>query len=348
MLAPTRNHKDSMKSTWRHNRAQWNLSHQFFELLSLHHVDLDREVPVHAKTDKVPYVPEWRFERWVIIHALIPIAIHQALNSYLGYNLPAWVAFLLYLAAMTVNGTREVSLLRDLGHQYGHFDGDRHERDGVPDSGVFKTLQSIVLTFSLRPIMIVGITYRADKGPSTINWLWLLAEVGIYQVVLDFWFYRYHRVMHENASLWKLHRTHHLTKHPDPLLTIYSDGLQEVGDMLIIPLMTYGAMKLLGFPMGFYDWWVCFEYELFTEIFGHSSIRVSAATMNPLTPLFRLCNVDLTIEDDDLHHRKGSKTSYNYGKQTRIWDRLFGTCHPHIESYEENVDYVNTVQIPLL
>lgn len=336
-----------MKSTWRQDRSQWNLSHMVFEILDLHPVDLDKPVPVHAKTDKVPYVPEWRFERWVIIHALIPVALHQGLNTLLSYNLPTWAAVLFYHASMIVIGIREVHLLRNLGHKYGYFDGDKHERDGVPDAGVFKTLQSILLTFILRPIMLTAIAYRADQGPTAMNWKWLVAELGIYPIVLDFWFYWYHRIMHESDALWKLHRTHHLTKHPNPLLTIYSDGIQEAGDMLGIPLMTYGTMKLLGFPMGFYEWWVCVIYVLFTEIFGHSGLRVSAATMNPLTPLFRLCDVDLTIEDHDLHHRKGSKKSYNYGKQTRIWDRMFGTCHPRIESYEENVDYVNTVQIPV-
>jgi sterol desaturase/sphingolipid hydroxylase (fatty acid hydroxylase superfamily) len=47
----------------------------------------------------------------------------------------------------------------------------------------------------------------------------------------------------------------------------------------------------------------------------------------------------LCIEDHDLHHRKGWKNSANYGKQTRLWDKLFGTCAERIELTPENIDY---------
>lgn len=210
MAAPTRNPKDSMKSTWRNDRSQWNIAHWFFETLDLHPDDLNKRVPVHEKTDKVPYLPEWRFERWLLVHALIPIALHQAFITYFGYNLPTWAAFLYYHIVISVISIRQIGLLRS-----------------------------------------------------------------------------------------------------------------------------------------FYEWLFCAQYVMFTEIYGHSGLRVSVTTLNPLTPLFQLCDVDLTIEDHDLHHRKGWRSSYNYGKQTRIWDRLFGTVHPRIESYKDNVDYVNTVQVPL-
>jgi hypothetical protein len=37
--------------------------------------------------------------------------------------------------------------------------------------------------------------------------------------------------------LWKYHRTHHLTKHPNPLLTLYADTEQEFFDILgVVPV----------------------------------------------------------------------------------------------------------------
>jgi len=60
-----------------------------------------------------------------------------------------------------------------------------------------------------------------------------------------------------------------------------------------------------------------------------------------------LFEADLIIEDHDLHHRTGWKKSYNYGKQTRAWDLLFGTTIPRIECAEHNVDWDRDIGMPL-
>jgi sterol desaturase/sphingolipid hydroxylase (fatty acid hydroxylase superfamily) len=41
--------------------------------------------------------------------------------------------------------------------------------------------------------------------------------------------------------------------------------------------------------------------------------------------------MELAVEDHDLHHRFG-KSGRNYGKQTRIWDRVFGTIGERVET----------------
>jgi sterol desaturase/sphingolipid hydroxylase (fatty acid hydroxylase superfamily) len=60
-----------------------------------------------------------------------------------------------------------------------------------------------------------------------------------------------------------------------------------------------------------------------------------------------MVDCELVVEDHDLHHRQGWRTSCNYGKQTRLWDRIFGTCGKRIEAKEENVDYANAIDMPL-
>jgi sterol desaturase/sphingolipid hydroxylase (fatty acid hydroxylase superfamily) len=97
-----------------------------------------------------------------------------------------------------------------------------------------------------------------------LSW-WLPVEVGLYPIILDFWFYSYHRACHELDGLWQYHRTHHLTKHPSPLLSSYADSEQEFIELALVPVLTYGVLKLFGFPMTFYDWWVCHTYIIFTE-----------------------------------------------------------------------------------
>jgi sterol desaturase/sphingolipid hydroxylase (fatty acid hydroxylase superfamily) len=63
--------------------------------------------------------------------------------------------------------------------------------------------------------------------------------------------------------------------------------------------------------------------------------------------LLELFDLEMVIEDHDLHHRYGWKQSFNHGKQSRLWDTIFGTCHDRIESVKENVDYSNLATMPL-
>ncbi|KAH8691605.1 hypothetical protein BGW36DRAFT_388637 [Talaromyces proteolyticus] len=345
-MVPGPNQKDSMKSTWRHlSRSEWNIWHWFYEVLGVHPTALDKDVPVHAKTDAMPYLSHWKQHRWVLAHAVIPLIIHQAYVQYTGQNLGPLAAFTFYSAAFKLIAIRQLHMMRGLGHLYGFLDGDKHPRDEVPDIGVGKVVHSLVSTSTFRPMFTVFLAYRTALAPSSINWYWLPLEAGLYGIILDFWFYWYHRVMHEFEGLWKYHRTHHLTKHPNPLLTLYADHEQEFFDIAGIPLMTYFTMKLMGMPMGFYEWWICQQYVVYAELAGHSGLRMHAIPPNTFGWLLEWFGAELVIEDHDLHHRTGWKSSHNYGKQTRLWDLIFGTCRDRIEDL--GIDYTNTVDMPI-
>ncbi|KAG6006831.1 hypothetical protein E4U21_006638 [Claviceps maximensis] len=342
------NPKDSIKSTWRSkDRSEWNVSHWFYEIFAIHPTDLNRDVPVHPKSTQVPYLGDFDQHRFILTHAFLPIVLHHLYVTYTGHNLGAWQAVLLYSLAFKLNAIRELNVLRELGHKIGFLDGDVHERDGVPDVGVLRVMKSLIATSTFRPIFTIFLSYSAAQTPSTLNFRWLFLETGCYAVILDFWFYWYHRLMHDVPGLWKFHRTHHLTKHPNPLLTLYADVEQELFDIAGIPLLTYFTMKFMGFPMGFYEWWICHQYIVFAELAGHSGLRMVATPPNPFNWLLRFFNTELIIEDHDLHHRKGWKTSANYGKQTRLWDRIFGTCRERIECEEKNVDWDNQLALPI-
>ncbi|KAF1985146.1 fatty acid hydroxylase superfamily protein [Aulographum hederae CBS 113979] len=343
------NPKDSMKSTWRDDpdRKEWGIWHWLLYSLAMYHDNPGQEVPVYQKTDPVHHLPDLSMHRWVLVHAAIPLLIHQAYASYFGKNLTPVAAFILYTVGFKANAIHHLHSLRWLGHAYGFFDGDKHPRDGVPDWSVGKTARSLLSTSTFRMIMSIALCYNTKETPAnSISWLYLPLEIGLYGIILDFWFYWYHRVMHDNDSLWKYHRTHHLTKHPNPLLTLYADEVQELFDIAGIPLFAWGSLKLLGLPMGFYDWWICHEYVVFAELAGHSGVRIHAMPPNTLSWLLRAFDCELVIEDHDLHHRKGWKSSHNYGKQTRLWDRIFGTCHDRIECLD-NVTYEEPLRITL-
>ena len=308
-----------MKSTWRTwDKSRWNVAHKMLNAANVFHVDLDREVPVHAKTDKVPYLSDLSMHRWILINASFGLLLHQFYVYLTGTNFGPITAYFFYYFVARAFMTRHLRTLREMGHKYGFLDGDVHERDGVPDAGVFKTLLSVLLAGAVRPLIIVYFAYDKDVTPAQMNWRWLPVELSLYGIVLDFWFYWYHRVMHDVAPLWKFHRTHHLTKHPNPLLSIYADSEQEIFDIAGIPILTYMTLKLMGLPMGYYEWHLCNLYVVFSEAAGHSGLRLQVSPPNPLTWLMRMFDADLVIEDHDLHHRLGSKKSFNYGKNTKI------------------------------
>lgn len=343
-----RNPKDSMKSTWRQApHGEWTVHHKILDLLNIHPSILGREPPVYSKQDKVPHLPNWQMIRWVLFYAFLPMALHQAYVHFTGHNLHVVTTYFFYHLALLVTSVHQIRLLRRMGYIYGFLDGDKHPRDEVPDAGVKKAVISLVSTIVVRSILFIILAYRSNQPPATINWKWLPLEIGVYSVVLDFWFYWYHRLMHETDSLWKLHRTHHLTKHPNPLLTAYADTVQEVFDIAGIPLLTFGTMKALGMPMGFYDYWVCHSFVIFTEIIGHSGLRIHLEPPSTATWLLKALGLELVLEDHDLHHRSGWRKSHNYGKQTRVWDRMFGTCGQRVECHDDNVDYTNTASMPM-
>ena len=346
--APKAPHKDSMRSTWRQqDPGSWSFAQKFLTRLDAFSSFEDREIPVHAKDDKVPYLADWKSHLWILVHAFAILGIHQGYVYFTGRNLNRIAAFFLYSYGYKFNAIRLVRLLRRLGHVHGFFDGDKHGRDGVPDNGVGKTLVSLLSTTTFRPMMTVMLAYKPSETPTSMNLLWLVAEVGAYSVILDFYFYWYHRAMHDIDSLWKYHRTHHLTKHPISLLSAFADHEQEFFDIIVCPLATWTTMKLMGFPMGFYEWWVCYEYVIFAEAFGHSGLRVCATPPSSVSWLMWLTGCELLIEDHDLHHRYGYRVSHNYGKQTRLWDRIFGTCRERIESDSRNVDYSTPADLPI-
>ncbi|QIX01152.1 hypothetical protein AMS68_006669 [Peltaster fructicola] len=339
---------ESMKSTWRDKPwNELNRHQKQMNRLALNPTGKQEDVPVFQKTDPVQYLPHWQGHAWILYHAAWPMIVHQGLYWYLGKNIHPIAAFFLYTAAFNVNAVHELWALRDLGMRYGFLDGDKHERDQVPDGSATKVMRALLSTSTLRPMLAVFLSYSSKQLPTDVFSWWTPLEIGLYGIVLDFWFYWYHRLMHEQDSLWKFHRTHHLTKHPTPLLTIYADYVQETFDIAVIPLLTWVTLRVMGFPMGFYETWLCHQYVVFTELFGHSGIRLWVTPPTTATWFLKYFNAELTTEDHDLHHRKGYRQSHNYGKQTFLWDRIFGTGIDRIETYDGNVQWDNPAYMKL-
>lgn len=63
---------------------------------------------------------------------------------------------------------------------------------------------------------------------------------------------------------------------------------------------------------------------------GHSGVR--SYWGHPILFWLRYIDADGIVEDHDTHHRFG-KSGKNYGKQSRFWDKIFGTVGERIECY---------------
>ena len=68
----------------------------------------------------------------------------------------------------------------------------------------------------------------------------------------------------------------------------------------------------------------------YVEMLGHSGVR--SYWPHPILWWLKAFDMELAVEDHDLHHRFG-KSGKNYGKQTRVWDRIFGTVGERIETF---------------
>jgi len=272
----------------------------------------------------------WAQHAFILPRALAPVAIQYISMRYLHFTWPTWLAMIIYSGSFAAFANMTLSHMNGLALKHGFLDA-HVARDGVPDVRLKATVLGLIFVLTSRPLSGCFVAYDRFQLPTISPWL--PVHMFIFITVLDFWFYVYHRAMHEIDFLWRFHKTHHMAKHPNPLLSAFADPEQDLFDNVIIPMMTY-----VTYPVDFFTWWLCTLYIIYVEAAGHTGIRVY--WQQPITgPILRHFGMDLVLEDHDLHHRSGWRKSSNYGKQTRVWDKLFGTTRPRLEMVDENVDW---------
>ncbi|OAQ96200.1 hypothetical protein LLEC1_03083 [Akanthomyces lecanii] len=343
----------NMRADWQtKDPSTWNFYQKFINAVDVSPIIPGKPLPVFPKTAKMAFMAQWSQHLFIIVFAAIPLLLHQAYVSLTGQPLGKFAVVMLYNAAYVVTAVREVRMLRRLTYIHGCLDGDVADRDGIPNEGGGKIIGEMHKTAGFRIIMAALISYQPSVSPldfftEAASWPPFLLKLAIYGVIIDFFFYIYHRACHEVPWLWKYHRTHHLNKHPTAVHSGFADDEQEIIEIVIVPLLTFVTLWAVGLKLNFYEWWMCFEYVTFSEIFGHSGLRIFGYVPSPITPLLAYFDMELVLEDHDLHHRRGWKKSFNYGKQTRVFDRLLGTCTDRIEAKPDNVDYSNQAVMPL-
>lgn len=225
--------------------------------------------------------------------------------------------------------------------EYGTLNEHKRGRDLVPDVR-YKHLHYALMIFVF--VRNLGVFFLAkDRALKPTFSVWSPVKIGLFQIALDYCtsssfspvfhisrsnrvivFYTYHRSTHEIDALWFIHRRHHATKSPTPFLSLWADSYQDIIEWLVTPLLASLIVKLT-----FSELYLASGYTVYVEAIGHSGIR--AYWPHPLLgKVLKPFGMELAVEDHELHHRYG-RGGKNYGKQTRIWDVVFGTCAPREE-----------------
>ncbi|KDN52793.1 fatty acid hydroxylase superfamily protein [Tilletiaria anomala UBC 951] len=326
-------------------RSEWTRAQRFIAFLDvLPNFPGKKAAPIKKKDDPVPVWTFWQQHAHTLPWAVAPVLMHWSYMKFTGATLHPIAAYVLYTAAYNGLSVWSTQKVNKFAMKYGFLDGNA-PRDGVPDDKDWHILSEVLKVVLLRPLIGLFLIYDRNELPS-VTWL-VPVKLFLWSITLDFWFYWYHRAMHEVPALWKYHKTHHMTKHPSSLLSAFADTEQEIFDAYIVPFLTYLVMLNLGpLSVTYAEAFICIQYVITAESGGHSGARIYASSpCNSI--ILRPLGMELDLEDHDLHHRHGWKHyGGNYGKQTRLWDVIFGTSKPRIETVDKNIDWSWKVSLP--
>ena len=169
----------------------------------------------------------------------------------------------------------------------------------------------------LFPAAAVGMAVFANnQGWGLFNyihapyWVALLASV----VVMDFFIWLQHVMVHAIPALWRLHRVHHA----DLDFDVTTGARFHTLEILLSMLIKFAVIILLGPPVVAV---VIFEVTLnATAMFNHSNVRLPTT----LDRILRL--IVVTPDMHRVHHSvEDDETNSNFGFNLPWWDRLFGT-----------------------
>jgi len=269
----------------------------------------------------------WRENLWILPRSLLAPALQQASYFFFpDYKWPVALSYTVYLLCFFWFMTVAVQRLNHFAYVYGTLDEQNYGRDRPVDNNVAELVWLNVAFLSGRTVVDFIVHWNKFDVPSqAFTWTFPI-RLFLYLVTLDYLFYVWHRSTHDFEFLWPLHASHHGTKHPSPLLSIDAiSATAEIVEFLVIPMLL-----ALIIPMSFHELYVTIAYTAYTEAAGHSGIRAifdAPVTGPPLKPL----GLEINVEDHDLHHGSG-KQGKNFGKQTMIFDTIFGTRMQRVET----------------
>jgi len=210
--------------------------------------------------------------------------------------LPLFALLILAEAVITALRGHEAYALRDFGGSISQLGMNILVKLGL--DGLVVALYFFLYQFRL---------FEIGMGP--LQWLFTL-------LVLDFFFYWYHRASHRVRFLWCAHVVHHSSEHMN-----FGTALRQSPTGPFTIVLFYWPLPLLGFhPL------VIASAGAVATIYGFwTHTKTIGKLWRPLEWFF------VTPSHHRAHH--GSNPEYidkNYANFLIVWDRLFGTFEPEI------------------
>ncbi|MFO0548329.1 MAG: sterol desaturase family protein [Polyangiaceae bacterium] len=222
-----------------------------------------------------------------------------------GLNWPLLSPTIIVIAAFVYIG---------LEHLFPYDRGQKLFRKGWFTDFFWYTLVQSYLMGLLISFLIQFIDTKTGLSRLQIVTAWpLWAQILFFLVTHDLYIYAFHRLMHRNAVLWRLHEAHHSVKDVDWLAGSRSHPLEILVNQTIefLPIVLLGAPPEVALMKGTIDavW----------GMFIHANINV------------RMGFLEYVINGPDLHRWHHSKEyigyGFNYGTKFAFWDYLFGTIY---------------------
>jgi len=174
----------------------------------------------------------------------------------------------------------------------------------------FAVISAIVSRFWIVPI--TGLSLYLNWG-ITIHLPWYL-EIPFYFILLDFWLYMWHRLMHQSKFLWRFHQVHHCDLSLDSTSALRFHFME----LAFSALFRGSLLIFIHIPLE-----IVFIYEglvFFFAAFHHSNIKLVKPLEKPLSKFWITPSLHWMH-----HHAVRQDTNSNYGVTTTLWDKLFGT-----------------------
>ena len=158
----------------------------------------------------------------------------------------------------------------------------------------------------------------ARRGP-----LLTIGDIFLFALVVDFFYYWWHRFQHENQILWQEHKLHHMDEQLCALTRVSPLESLFQAVALSIPLSLVFKSDPLEGSLGTSVGVILFTWN---NVFIHTNIRFSLRFLTPLITGPQIHRIH--------HSTLPQHFDRNYAAMFPIWDVLFGTYyHPQPDEF---------------
>ena len=234
--------------------------------------------------------------------------LHKIILTYFIYILRNYLMmFLLFASTNHKQFTNDINVNNDSNYQL-------TSHMYVLSTTFLDSITSIFLYDQLLPI-------STSTSNITSSIVYFIPMSFLFEIILDFFHYWSHRILHLNRKLYiNVHKTHHKKSNPVIINTYFFSPLDVIATISMPMILT---VYIFPYKLSLFEFVMISAYKQYTELAGHSGKMLAPASSFPQCIwLPRFFNIELYAEDHDLHHKINN---CNYAKRFSLWDKVFGT-----------------------